>query len=172
MARSRVVEIDAALKYPALVADVYAMMLDPEYLATKLVAMAALEHDVGISPTPDGGAVIRLKRVLPAVVPDVARPFVGETLTLLQTDTWFPAGQDGSHDGRLEAEIERAPVTVRGTMRLFQSSDGHTIQEVRAEIKARIPLVGGRIEQAAAQALVMAVRKEEEVGSAWLTARR
>jgi hypothetical protein len=172
MARSAVVEIDAALTYPAPVADVYAMMIDQEYLATKLVAMAALDHDVSVTTAPDGTATIKLRRVLPAVVPEVARPFVGETLTLLQTDTWAPAAADGSHEGRLEAEIERAPVSVRGIMRLYENADGHTVQEVRAEIKARIPLVGGKIEQAAAQALFMAVRKEEQVGTEWLTARQ
>ena len=43
---------------------------------------------------------------------------------------------------------------------------------VDAQIKAAIPLFGGKIEKAVHDALIQAVRIEESVGQAWLDGQR
>ncbi len=170
VAASLSVEIDAVLRYHAPIDAVLEMLTDEEYVTTKALAMGALEHDVTIEQSA-GGVTINLRRVLPAMVPDNVRKFVGETITVVQTDIWSPSEGDGTHDGTLKAHIDKAPVSIAGSMRLFHHEDGGTLHEVDAKIKARIPMMGSKIEKAVAHVLFMAIRKEEQVAESWLSER-
>lgn len=150
---------------------VFEMMTDQEYVSRKATAMGALEHDVTVSLLPSGGAVIRLERTLPAMVPDFVRPLVGQTIEVAQTDEWGAAAADGSRRGRLTAEISRAPVTLAGEVSLDPNGAHGCIHRVDVEAKARVPFVGARIEKAIGELILLAARKEEQVGGQWLAER-
>lgn len=165
------VDVDVTATFPADPETVFAMLCDPEYVATKAKAMFAMSYDVDVSAADDGGAVIALTRVLPAKVPDAVRRIVGETITVQQTDTWSASKPDDSREATLEATIERAPSTIRGGMHLTPLPDGGTELRVRATIKGNVPFVGKKIEEAAADLIGKAARKEEQVGREWLEER-
>lgn len=166
-------DFDATIRLPARVDEVAAMLADPVYVDGKAAAMGALEHEADVSTLPDGTLTVRLRRVMPAVVPEFVRRFVGETITVVETDHWYPEQPDGTRRGELTVQIERAPVSVHGTMRLVPDDDGTgSVQSAHATIRAKVPLVGRQIEEAIVQVLDMAARKEEEVAIAWLTSRR
>jgi hypothetical protein len=163
------VQIEAAVVFPALPAVVFEMMTDETYVSRKAEAMGALEHDVTVTRLPDGGAQIRLQRTLPAVVPDFVRPLVGETIEVVQTEKWAAAGPNGDRHGRLSASISNAPVRLNGTVTLGTNSPHSSIHRVDVDVKARVPLLGGKIERAIGEVILLAARKEEEVGGQWLT---
>jgi hypothetical protein len=171
MARCPLVKIEAAVLFPAAVDTVFAMLSDEDYVRRKAEAMGALEHDVTVEPLASGGARIRLLRTLPSVVPDFVRPLVGETIDVVQTEDWHGARPDGSRLGEMRAQISNAPVSLSGGMSLLPTNDG-TIHRLDATIKARIPFVGGRIEQGIGEVILLAARKEEEVGARWLAGHR
>lgn len=163
------VQIEAAVVFPAEPAVVFEMMTDERYVSRKAEAMGALEHDVTVSRLPNGGAQIRLQRTLPAVVPDFVRPLVGETIEVVQTEEWAAAGPGGDRRGRLSASISNAPVKLGGSISLSTNSPHSSIHRVDVDVRARVPLLGGKIERAIGEVILMAARKEEEVGGRWLT---
>jgi hypothetical protein len=167
----RRVRIEAAVVYQADADVVFAMMTDQEYVSRKATAMGALEHDVTVSVLPTGGAVIRLQRTMPAMVPDFVRPLVGQTIDVVQTDEWGAAVADGSRSGRLTAQISKAPVTLSGEVLLEPNGERGCVHRVSVEAKAKVPFVGAKIEKAIGELILMAARKEEQVGGQWLAER-
>lgn len=154
--------------FPAPADVVFDMMTDEDYVSRKATRMGALEHDASVESLPSGGARIRLERTLPAVVPDFVRPLVGETVDVVQTEDWAPPGPDGSRHGRLSAQISHAPVKLSGTISLEPNGSSGSIHRVDVDVRAKVPLIGGRIEKAIGEVILMAARKEEEVGGQWL----
>ena len=157
--------------FPAEAAVVFEMLADEDYVSRKARAMGALEHDASVELLASGGARIRLQRTLPSMVPDFVRPMVGETIEVVQTEDWAAAGADGSRIGRLDAQVSTAPVKLSGQLSLAPNGGGSSIHRVDITVKARVPFVGGRIEKAVAEVILLAARKEEQVGSMWLAER-
>jgi hypothetical protein len=164
--------IEAAVLFPAPADVVFAMLSDEQYVNRKASAMHALEHDATVSDLGGGRTRIRLRRTLPSVVPDFVKPLVGQTIEVVQTEDWGAENPDGSRRGDLRAQISGAPVALSGQMSLLPTEDGATIHRVDVTVRARVPFLGGRIENAVSEVLLMAARKEEEVGAAWLAERR
>ena len=163
-------DLNTTLRFPADPGTVFEMLADPEFLGRKAKAANAIRHEASVER--DGDRVmIRLLRVMPPDVPDFVRKFVGETIDLQQTDIWEPAAADGSRDGTISIDMRGAPVTLRGTMRL--APDGaSTVARISGKIKASVPFVGGKIEEAVHEGLMSAARREEEVGREWLIEKR
>jgi uncharacterized protein YndB with AHSA1/START domain len=164
-------DLSTHLDYDADPATVFAMICDPEFLARKAEATKAESHEASVEPRDDGGAEVRLTRVMPAQVPDLVRRFVGEKLTVTQTDTWGPAETSGAREGTFVVEIAGAPASVRGRLSL-SGSDKSTKQEFDGEIKVSVPFIGGKIEQMVSEALLAAVKSEGRVGREWLAEQR
>jgi hypothetical protein len=162
------VRIEVAVLFPADVDVVVRMLEDEAYISRKATAMGALEHDVTVTDLGGGRTRIRLQRTLPSVVPDFVKPLVGPTIEVVQTEDWGPARPDGSRTGDLRAQIGGAPVALSGSMSLHPTDDGATLHRVEVTVRAKVPFVGGRIEKSIGEVLVLAARKEEEVGAAWL----
>jgi hypothetical protein len=161
------VRLTAELRYPADPATVFAMLADPAFQERKLAATGALEHDVTVESR-DGAATVRSRRTMPTdQVPDLVRNLVGSTLTVVQVEEWGPADADGGRRGTVAVEVSGAPVRLEGTLRLAPAGGG-TVETVDGDLKARVPLIGGRIEKAAEPAIRMAIETEQREGLAWL----
>jgi hypothetical protein len=112
----------------------------------------------------DGAAVITTRRELPTDdIPDYARGFVGTTLDVVRVDRWEAPAADGSREGTISLEIRGAPIRLHGTMEL-RPDDAGCEEAIVGDLKASIPLLGGKMEKAAEPALMSAIRKEEQVG--------
>jgi uncharacterized protein YndB with AHSA1/START domain len=165
------VRFSAEIRYDADPATVFAMLTDPDFQERKCAATGALDHDVEIEEYDDGGAAIRTSRTMPTdQVPDFVRTFVGQTLTVVQVDDWQPPAADGSRDGTLVVEIKGSPVSLTGALTLRADGAG-TVEVIDGDVKAKVPLVGGRIEKAIEPALKAAIKVEQREGRTWLAAR-
>lgn len=162
-------DLRTELRFDADPATVFAMLTDEDYIGRKARAANAIRHEVSVTRNGDQ-VTIRLLRVMPPDVPDFVRRFVGDTIDLHQTDVWGPAAPDGSRNGTIAIDMAGAPVTLRGTLRLEPDGRG-SVTSVEGKIKASVPFVGGKIEQAVHGGLVEAAKREEQVGQTWLSAR-
>jgi hypothetical protein len=59
-------------------------------------------------------------------------------------------------------------VQLRGEIALTSTGASSALHRVDVNVKARVPLLGGRIERSIGEVILMAARKEEEVGARWL----
>jgi Protein of unknown function (DUF2505) len=165
------VRLSAEIRYDAEPAAVFAMLTDAAFQEHKCAATGAVQSAVEIDTFADGGATIRTHRTMPTdQIPDFVRTFVGGTLVVAQVDDWGPAGSDGARVGSVVVEIKGAPVRLAGSLALRPAGDG-TIETIDGDVKAAVPIIGGRIERAVEPALQAAIRVEQREGTAWLAGR-
>lgn len=157
----------ADIRYAAAPDAVFAMLVDPAFQDQVCAATGALEHSVDVQQA-GGGATITTTRKLPADdLPDFVRTFVGDTLDVMRVDHWGPVGADGGREGTVVVEITGAPVRLSGTITMAADGSG-TVERVDGDLKASIPLLGGKVEKAAEPAMRAAISKEQEIGTDWL----
>jgi hypothetical protein len=164
------VRVTAEIRYAATPEEVFTMLTDKTFQDRKLSRTGALSWSAEVRQE-NGGAVVTSTRALPTdQVPDAFRALVGQQITINQTESWGPAAPDGSRTGTLVVEVAGAPVRMNATLSLTSSGTG-SVEVVDGELKARVPLVGGRIERAAEPAVRAAIDAEERIGQAWLAER-
>lgn len=158
----------AQLRFEAQPAAVFAMLTDTDFQSKKCVANGSLSYEVDIVEHLNGGATITTTRVMPTdKAPEYVRAIVGGSLSVHEVDDWAPPAADGSRTGTIEVHITGSPVKVRG--RLAMTPDGSaTITSIDGELKAAVPLLGGKIEKAVEPILQAALRVEQREGNAWL----
>jgi hypothetical protein len=163
-------KIAETLDYEAAPATVFEMISDPAFQEQKCVDTSALAHEVSVTLTADGARVVTRRHLPTDDLPDFARSLVGSRLVITETYEW--AGEDaaGARSGSLVVHVEGAPVTLHATLSLSPSSAGSTLTIV-GDLKASVPLIGGRIERAAAPTITSALESEGRTGQRWLAGR-
>lgn len=121
-----------------------------------------------VSSGADGATVVTLTRTIPAAVPDFAKRFVGETIQIVQEETWTPAPESGPYDATLSMRVVGQPATFNGTVRIEDSPDG-AVEMVQGDVKVSMPFIGGKFEAELAQGVIAAARVEERMGREWLS---
>lgn len=152
--------IEARAEYPADPAAVYTMLTDQQFLEQVCERTHARDHQVTID-----GNTVTTRRTLPA--PDQARPFTGETLTVVEEVAWADAQADGSRSATVSMTVPGQPVTFNGQYRLA-GDGGRTAMTLSGELKVNVPMLGKKLEQAAEPAVLHGFRAQEQVATDWL----
>lgn len=153
-------DISSHAEFAADPERVHQMLLTKEYLDQVCVASHAVSYDCQVD-----GATTRCRRELPA--PDQAKKFTGPTLTVVEEVAWGEADATGGRTGAVTLTVPGQPMTMNGTVTLSPSGAGSTIK-LAAELKVNIPLLGKKLEQAAAPAVLEGLQVQESVGRDWL----
>ena len=153
-------DISTGLDFAATPAEVHAMMIDKAYLEEVCVASQAVSYDVSVN-----GASTHTSRTLPA--PESAARFTGPQLTLVEEVQWADAGADGSRTGALTMTVTGQPVRLTGQLRIAPGGRGSTVA-LEGELKVNIPLLGRKLEESSAPAVLAGFRTQQEVGDRWL----
>ena len=160
-------KITSAVEYAAPPDAVFAMLTDEDFQSRKCAATGARSHSVSIRKQGDHTVIVSSRDLPTDDFPDFVKSMVGATLAITETQDWGPAGSDGTRQGKLTVDIAGAPISLAGTLSLAPGGEG-TVETVEGELKARMPLIGGMIENAAAPAIRSAIRVENETGQTWL----
>jgi hypothetical protein len=160
-------KISATIDYAATPDEVFAMLADEDFQNRKCAATGALRHNVSITGQKDRTIILSIRDMPSDSFPSFVKNMVGDALTVTETQNWGPPGTDGARQGKLTVEISGAPVALEGTLALTSDGQG-CVETIEGDLKARVPLIGGKIEQAAAPAIRSAIRVESENGRAWL----
>jgi hypothetical protein len=162
-------KINRVDSYESDPATVFAMVTDEKFLLAKYEGVGMTNSKVLESTAlPDGGHRVRTQRdVATEGVPDFVKKLVGERTTIVETDEWGPAAPDGSRTGTWKADAKTAPMAMHGTFALTPTGSGSQVV-ISGEVKASVPLIGGKVEKAVAEATEKALREENEFGQGWL----
>ncbi|MEP7016403.1 MAG: DUF2505 domain-containing protein [Actinomycetota bacterium] len=160
-------KISATFDYSATPQRVFAMLTDAEFQNRKCIATGALSHSVSISTEGDRTIIINHRQMPTDGFPDFVKSMVGATLAVTETQVWGPPSHDGGREGSIKVDLGSAPLDLVGVLSLAPAGQG-SLESVDANLKAKIPLLGGKIEKAAAPAIESAIRVERETGQAWL----
>jgi Protein of unknown function (DUF2505) len=161
-------EVRAEISYPdAEPAQVFALAVDHAFRVAVCEATRALSHRVEIDARPDGGAQVTVERTLAAEVPDFVRTFIGQTVTIVQTEKWAAQGSGSGRVADLHIQFRGQPASMSGSEQIEAAGAG-TRQLIRGDLTVSVPFVGRRIETEVAKAILAAAAKEQETGRAWL----
>ncbi len=160
-------KIATTMDYAATPDEVMAILCDQAFQEAKCVATGALSHTAEVA-TSGPETTITTRRELPAAgLPDFAKNMVGETLKVTEKQTWGAPSADGSRTGTIEMSVAGVPVSLTGTLALAPGGSG-SVEHLDAELKAKVPLIGGKIEKAAAPSIESAIAIEAKTVKAWL----
>jgi hypothetical protein len=162
--------ISHEITYTAAPVAVSKMTFDPEFQELKCQNTGALAWTVNVQPDAgDGGpaTVTTTRDMATDQFPDFVKSMVGAKLKITEVDRWEAAQGDGARLGTITVTIDGAPIKFTGTLHLEPTATGARAT-IAGELKAGIPFLGGKIEQAAAPAITAAVRAEQRTATAWL----
>jgi hypothetical protein len=158
--------IDVVQRYDAAPVTVFAMLSDEQFIVYKCEQSASL--DVTASVKNSGGTItIHNRRVLPAKVPGFVKRFLGDTIPLDETQHWGDADDEGARTASFDVNFDGQPLHFSGTITLSADGDG-TAVHTKGPLKCSVPLIGGKIENFAAEWIGKYLNKEQKVGAQWL----
>ena len=128
---------------PADVETTFAAISSEAWAAAKAKRLEDGSEVVSRSESGDGVTLV-VSRKLPDAIPGFLQKFLPADGRVKQTDTWT-AASGGVRAGTWQADTPGSPVKVGGTMRFEPAGDGCRYV-VEGEIKASIPLIGGKAE--------------------------
>jgi uncharacterized protein YndB with AHSA1/START domain len=131
--------------FDADVETVYALASDPDFIRRKYADQGAT--DIALDTELRGGNPKHvIKRKVTVDLPGFAKKVMSPTNTVVQTDDWAAAGPDGSRVCIYSVDVQGVPSRINGTVTL-SPHDGGTRQDIEAEVKVSIPLLGGKLER-------------------------
>lgn len=133
------------------------MLLNPAFWDSVAQATGA----IGSTTTLDGTTTRTEEDQAVAGVPSFAKKFVGETTRAIKTLAW------SGDTAKFVVETPGKPTSLSGTATLSSSGSSTTLR-YDLDVKASVPLIGGKLEKLVAELTTDGFGKEQSAGTAWL----
>jgi hypothetical protein len=144
---------------------VLAMLTDENYARIRAERTGAVEVSVRRDVVGDVVTMV-IERSLPAQVPGFAKSLVGDVISVTEEQVWSPAGS-----ARFTATFS-APMSASGTITVESSGPQSTVVRTIGEVRASVPLIGGKLEGLAREQLERYLNAEIAIATAWLAGER
>jgi uncharacterized protein YndB with AHSA1/START domain len=150
------------IRYDAPPQDVFAMLADRDFRQKSCDAMGVLSCEIRIQPSGDGMTVVVDQLQPTQGVPSFAKKIAGDATRAVQTEEWT-----SRTEAVLTVRTPGKPTEIEG--RLSLTADGSsTVETFEGEVRAKVPLIGGRLESVMADLFKAGMDKEHSAGVAWL----
>ena len=98
-----------------------------------------------------------------APIPDFAKKFVSDSISMVQQDSWdIP-----TLTGRIETELKGMPVRISADMALKPEGAG-CVNHLKWTVGCSIPLIGGKLEKIIAEDLQIKSQRDQQVSKSIL----
>ncbi len=154
-------QISSRAEFPADPTAVFGMLTTQGFLEDVAKASGATDHRCSVQ-----GTTTVSERSLPS--PEMAKKFVGSTITVHEEVTWGDAAADGSRSGQVRLTVPGQPFLLNGTVTLKPGGAGSVV-DLNGDLKVSIPLLGKKLEEASAPAILEGFKVQENVGRDWLS---
>lgn len=151
--------------YNATPQQIMAMMQDPGYAGAKYTELGDVKFEVKSHEPDDNGLNVTVDREVNANLPDMAKKVLGEANQMVQSEVWRADGD--SFVGNMTIDSPGKPITITATNVIKPAGDGSD-WTVDFEIKASVPLIGGKIEKMVAEETKASLVKEFAFNQDWL----
>ena len=154
------------LAYDATPEAVFAMLSDPAFREKVAEAQEVVSVEVRLTPTSDGFSLVNDQVQNTKDLPALAKKIAGDTTQAVITEEWStPTG------GSLSITAPGKPTKAEGTITLQPAGAG-TSELVELDVKVKVPLIGGKLEQLMVDNIEAGFDVEHRVGQAWLAGER
>ena len=153
------------LTYDAAPEAVLAMLTDPAFWDRVADATGALSSTATVSTDGATTTVVVDQEQAVQGVPSFAKKFVGESTRAINTFTWngLSAAYDVQTPGKPTSMSGKATITAQGA---------GSVLTYDLDVKAAVPLIGGKLEKLVVELTTEGFAKEARVGAAWLEGHR
>ncbi|GAA1489908.1 DUF2505 domain-containing protein [Brachybacterium sacelli] len=139
------------------------MYATEEYTAIRRETLGATNASSQVDGDPTGAFTVRTELMMPTdKVPDIARRFVGSSVTIKEEQSWSAPEPDGSRNGTMELEVAGTPAGMKGSLRLAPTGELTSTVDIEGDLLAKVPLLGPRLEKAAVPYVSKVLRAEEK----------
>ena len=153
--------------YPAGVEDVFALISSDTFRTES--AEASHGRDVSTTVEHDGDdTVVTIVRTQPANIPDFAKKFVGDAVTVKQVERWHAPSSDGTRTATVTMKVAGQPAGFKGNATLAPDGKGAEFI-VAGDVKVDVPFVGKKFEPIIAKAVEASLRYDVKAGVDRLT---
>ncbi|MFL6109389.1 MAG: DUF2505 domain-containing protein [Marmoricola sp.] len=149
------------LTYDAAPGAVLAMLTDPAYWDKVAEATGALSSKATVTTEGAGTRVVVDQEQAVQGVPSFAKKFVGESTRAINSFLW--QGTSAAYD----VQTPGKPTSMSGTATVVPQGTGSTLT-YDLDVKASVPLIGGKLEKLVVDLTTEGFVKEQAVGAAWL----
>ncbi len=154
------------LAYEADPDDVFEMLSDPAFREKVARAQDVVSVDVKVTPSSGGFSLVNDQVQNTKDLPAIAKKIAGDTTRAVTTEEWTTPTT-----GSMSISTPGKPTKADGTITLTPGPTG-TTEVVELEVKVKVPLIGGKLEQLMANSIDEAYDVEHGVGRAWLAGER
>ena len=141
------------------VEDVINVLTDPDFLVERNLALGDVESDCETEES-DEEIVVRMTRQTPVELNPLLAKFFDSVQNMSMEEIWRRDGDDWT--GEYQIQIKGQPVTLSASFSLRANGKGSRY-EITHRCKAKIPLVGGKIEKAVLSQTEEGATKELEL---------
>lgn len=123
--------------------EVWALLCDPDFRVERGMSMGDVSADCEIEED-DGRVTVKMNREVIKELPSVLAKIFSPQQNLVITENWQAKG-DG-WEGSMVIEMKKQPIEMKATMSL-KPTDSGCEYVVTHHCKAKIPLIGGKVEK-------------------------
>ena len=154
-------------KFSKGIDKVWAMYGDRAFFEQKYKATGCTNIEVLDYKSSDKGfsITVRYDSKSDAPIPDFAKKFLPERITVTQTDSWDAA----SKTGKIVTELKNVPMKLSAEMKLEAAGKG-AVNKMSWTLSSGIPLVGGKLESALAEDVKVKSARDEQASQKLLEA--
>ncbi len=154
------------LPYDADPDAVFAMLADPAFRERVAAAQEVISADVRLTTSGNGFSLVSTQEQNTSGLPAIAKKIAGDSTTAVITEEWADAS-----GGTVSITAPGKPTKADGTVSLRAAGAG-TTQVVELDVKVKVPLLGGKLEQLMVDTIGEGYDVEHRVGVAWLEGER
>lgn len=160
--------LSASTNLPHSVDRVTAVFVNEDFLRHTSELVGGTLESFAVDGDTAGAFSTTTVRTIPTTrMPDMARKFVGESLTVTQLDSWDAPAADGSRLSTIVLKVSGAPLDVNAVQRLV-ADGGSTRIELEGTVTSSVPFLGGKIAEAAEPMVGKALNIQSTQAQAWL----
>ncbi|MDO5662849.1 MAG: DUF2505 domain-containing protein [Brachybacterium sp.] len=139
------------LRLPLSADDVPLMYADERYARLRASTLGADDVDHRVQGDPSGSFSTVTTLAMPTDrAPDIVRRFVGSRITVVERQQWQAPSSDGSRTGTTRLEVQGTPASMDAELSLRPAGASTSTVEIKGNLQAKVPLLGSRLEKAAA----------------------
>jgi hypothetical protein len=160
--------LSASTTLPHSVESVTAVFVNEDFLRHTSELVGGTLESFAVDGDPAGAFNTTTVRTIPTTrMPELARKFVGESLKVTQLESWSAPAADGSRQSNISLKVAGAPLDVNAVQRLV-AEGGSTRIELEGTVTSSVPLLGGKIADAAEPMVGKALNIQSTQAQAWL----
>ena len=161
-----------AAEFPYGAEEVFQTGIRKDYIEAKAPALGHEDAELlELQDGPDGGNA-RVRYSVETDLPSWAKKMLPARNTITESHSWPGRGSDGGRSYAFTANVANVPVDIRGSVRIVPTGPTSCRSEARVEVKASLPLVGGKLEDLVAGDLRKTMEGEADFMARWLAGER